>query len=86
MVQTAGRSREGGPGHLPEWDLGDLYPGRNSPELAADLAALEAAAAKFQTQYRGHLAGLSGAALGTAVAEYEALQEVAGRISGYIPS
>jgi len=26
-------------GLLPEWDLGDLYPGRDSPELAHDLAA-----------------------------------------------
>jgi oligoendopeptidase F len=70
-------------GRLPEWDLGDLYPGRDSPELAADLATLEKSAADFQARYRDRLAGLSGAALGTAVAEYEALQEVAGRVSSY---
>jgi oligoendopeptidase F len=70
-------------GQLPEWDLGDLYPGRDSPELEADLAALEKSAAEFQSRYRGRLAGLAGAALGTAVAEYEALQEVAGRVSSY---
>ena len=29
-------------GKLPEWDLADLYPGRDSPELARDLAALAA--------------------------------------------
>ncbi len=70
-------------GQLPEWDLGDLYPGRDSPELKADLATLEKSAADFQARYQGRLAGLSGAELGTAVAEYEALQEVGGRISSY---
>ncbi|HEX5319665.1 MAG TPA: oligoendopeptidase F, partial [Stellaceae bacterium] len=70
-------------GRLPEWDLGDLYPGRDSPELAADLEALKTSAHAFQARYRGRLAGLDGAALGAAVAEYEALQEVGGRISSY---
>jgi len=70
-------------GRLPEWDLGDLYPGRDSPELAADLEALKTSAHVFQARYRGRLAGLDGAALGAAVAEYEALQEVGGRISSY---
>src|SRR6185437_9425676 len=70
-------------GRLPEWDLGDLYPGRDSPELAADLEALKTSARAFQARYRGGLAGLDGAALGAAVAEYEALQEVGGRISSY---
>jgi oligoendopeptidase F len=70
-------------GQLPEWDLGDLYPGRDSPELTADLATLEKSAGDFQARYRGRLDGLTGAALGTAVAEYEALQEVGGRVSSY---
>ncbi|HEY1796770.1 MAG TPA: M3 family oligoendopeptidase [Stellaceae bacterium] len=70
-------------GQLPEWDLADLYPGRDSPELKADLATLETSAAEFQARYQGRLAEMSGAELGTAVAEYEALQEVAGRVSSY---
>src|SRR5260370_22713478 len=68
---------------LPEWDLGDLYPGRDSPELAGDLAALAADAAAFQARYQGRLAELSGAELGAAVAEYERLQEKSGRIMSY---
>ena len=32
-------------GPLPEWDLADLYPGRDSPELRRDLAALASDAA-----------------------------------------
>lgn len=70
-------------GALPEWDLADLYPGRDSPELARDLAHLATEAAAFGTRYRGRLAELSGAGLGDAVTRYERLQESAGRITSY---
>src|SRR3954468_6323706 len=70
-------------GVLPEWDLGDLYPGRDSPELARDLAASERAAAGLRERCEGKLATLSGAALGAAVADYERLQETLGRIMSY---
>jgi oligoendopeptidase F len=70
-------------GTLPEWNLVDLYPGRDSPELAADLAASERDAAAFAARYDGKLAGLSGDALGAALAEYERLQETIGRIYSY---
>src|SRR5438876_4894072 len=71
-------------GPLPEWDLGDLYPGRDSPELARDLADLAAQASAFRARYEGRLAALTGAELGAAVAQYEKQQEVAGRISSYV--
>jgi oligoendopeptidase F len=70
-------------GPLPEWDLADLYPCRESPELAADLAGLATEATAFRTRYQGRLGALSGAELGAAVTEYEQLQEVAGRIMSY---
>src|SRR5690349_853433 len=70
-------------GPLPEWDLADLYPGRDSPELRRDLEALASDAASFRARHEGRLAALSGAELGAAVAEYERLQEVAGRILSY---
>src|SRR5437016_6284853 len=70
-------------GDLPEWDLSDLYPGRDSPELARDLAALAAEAEAFRDKYQGRLASLSGAELGSAIAEYERMQETAGRILSY---
>jgi oligoendopeptidase F len=70
-------------GALPEWDLDDLYPGRDSPELARDLAELARQAKAFRERYEGRLAGLSGGELGAAVVEYENLQEVAGRIISY---
>jgi oligoendopeptidase F len=70
-------------GSLPEWDLADLYPGRDSPQLAADLAALAADATAFQASVQGRLAAMAGAELAAAVAQYERLQEVAGRIMSY---
>jgi oligoendopeptidase F len=68
---------------LPEWDLSDLYPGRDSPELARDLAQLAADAASFRARYEGRLAALSGAELAEAVAAYERMQEISGRIMSY---
>ncbi|MBV8652270.1 MAG: M3 family oligoendopeptidase [Alphaproteobacteria bacterium] len=70
-------------GQLPEWNLADLYPGRDSPELKRDLAAVEADANAFRERYEGKLAGLSGAALGAAIATYERLDETLGRIISY---
>src|SRR5260370_33148206 len=70
-------------GALPEWDLADLYPGRDSPELAGDLVALAADATAFQERYQGRLAELSGAELGAAGAQDERLQEKSGRIMRY---
>jgi len=70
-------------GDLPEWDLADLYPGRDSPELSRDLSDLAAAAAAFRGRYQGRVGELSGGELGHSVAEYERLQELAGRIMSY---
>jgi oligoendopeptidase F len=68
---------------LPEWDLSDLYPGRDSESLKRDLSRLAYNAAAFRERYQGHLADLSGAALGAAIETYERLQEQSGRIVSY---
>jgi oligoendopeptidase F len=70
-------------GPLPEWDLADLYPGRDSPELHRDLEALTADATAFRERHEGKLAGLSGGELGAAIAAYERLSESGGRIMSY---
>src|ERR1700751_1089923 len=70
-------------GALPEWDLSDLYPGRESPELTHDLVRLGEDAEAFRRQYEGRLADLSGALLGAAIETYERLEEQAGRIMSY---
>ena len=55
----------------PRWDLSDYYKGINDPQIEADLTALKQAALAFQGRYKSKLAGLDGAELAEAVAEYE---------------
>src|SRR3984893_11914475 len=70
-------------GGLPEWDLSDLYPGRDSEALTRDLTTLAEEAESFRERYERHLNTLSGAELGAAVEVYERLQEKIGRIMSY---
>ncbi|HWE73708.1 MAG TPA: M3 family oligoendopeptidase [Stellaceae bacterium] len=70
-------------GALPQWDLKDLYPGRESAELKAALAQSESGAKQFRSRYEGKLASLSGADLAGAIHSYEQLQETLGRIMSY---
>jgi oligoendopeptidase F len=70
-------------GALPQWDLSDLYPGPDSPELNRDLGRLAEEADTFRQSYEGRLAGMSGAKLGAAVEAYERMQELSGRIISY---
>ncbi|MEM8536261.1 MAG: M3 family metallopeptidase, partial [Pseudomonadota bacterium] len=70
-------------GNLPEWDLSDLYPGKDSPELQRDMDWLEKECAAFATDYQGKLADLDAAGLLKAVQRYEAIDVIAGRIMSF---
>src|SRR5689334_16378342 len=70
-------------GPLPEWDLTDLYPGMDSPQLAADLETATAEATALAERYRGKLASLDGAGLAAAIGAYEKLDERLSRIMSY---
>ncbi|MFY8152718.1 MAG: M3 family oligoendopeptidase, partial [Hyphomicrobiales bacterium] len=75
-------------GALPEWDLGHLYPGMESPELKADLERAMSDSQSFAALYRGKLGALaeredSGAVLAEAVKAFEALSDRLGRIGAY---
>ncbi len=70
-------------GMLPGWDLNDLYPGPESSELKQDLAAVRASAEAFESRYAGRLAEIDGSGLGDAIAEYEAIEEILGRVMSY---
>ena len=76
-------SPSGGAGGLPAWDLDDLYPGRDSAALAADLADAEREAVAFAARHAGKLAQLSPAAFGAAIAAYERLDERLARLTSY---
>jgi oligoendopeptidase F len=70
-------------GDLPRWDLGDLYPGPESEALQADLDAARKRARELNERHAGKVATLDGAALGALIGEYEALQEMLGRLTSY---
>jgi len=69
-------------GPLPEWNLGDLYSAPDGPDFKADFAAAEQRAKVFEG-YRGKVADMDGAAFGAAIVEYEALNEVTGKLASY---
>src|ERR1700757_2025027 len=75
-------------GTLPEWNLSDLYGGVNAPEVARDLAKMDADCVAFETDYKGRLAEHTarddgGAWLAEAVKRYEAIDDLAGRPGSY---
>jgi len=72
-----------GLGVLPEWDLSDLYPSRDGPELRRDLERCLADAKSFEARAKGKLAGFSGTELGEAIQRYEQLRETLDRIMSY---
>ncbi len=68
---------------LPTWDLADLYPAPDSPQLTADLDRADAAAQAFATKNAGKLAAMSGRALAAAIGEFERIEEILGRVMSY---
>jgi oligoendopeptidase F len=69
--------------NLPEWDLSDLYPAPDAPELSRDLERAERDAKAFHADYAGQLAALSGTEFGEAIARYEAISELMYRAMSY---
>ena len=70
-------------GNLPEWDLSDLYPTTDGPEITRDLTWLEKECAHFAKTYQGKLAGLDASGLLEAVQRYEQIDIIAGRIMSF---
>ncbi|HVC59259.1 MAG TPA: M3 family oligoendopeptidase [Acetobacteraceae bacterium] len=68
---------------LPAWDLSDLYRAPDAPEVAADFARADHRARAFAAAYADKLAGLPGATLAAAIAEYEKIEEMLGRLLSY---
>jgi oligoendopeptidase F len=83
---TSGQAASG-LGDLPEWDLTDLYPAMDAPELKRDLERAASDAIAFEASWKGTLAaeakkGALGR-LGEALRGYEAIEELIGRIASY---
>ncbi len=71
-------------GPMPTWNLADLYPANDSPELKADLARAQAEAKAFEADYKGKLDALAKSGkLVEAIRRYEALSDVSGKLGSY---
>jgi oligoendopeptidase F len=75
-------------GKLPVWNLTDLYPAIDAPEVARDLDKLDADCAAFETAYKGKIAEQvampnGGEWLADAIKSYEAIDDLAGRLASF---
>ncbi|MDA1284927.1 MAG: M3 family oligoendopeptidase [Proteobacteria bacterium] len=70
-------------GDLPEWNLDDLYPTADGPEITRDLGWLKGECAAFATDYENKLADLDAAGMLTCIQRYERIQSIAGRIMSF---
>src|SRR5215468_2200016 len=87
-VKAAAAKRPAGLGHLPGWNLADLYPGMDDPEVKRDLARADTECAAFAEAYKGKLGSIAagaeaGSALAEAVKRYEALDDLLGRLISF---
>ena len=83
----AARAEEGAPalGSMPEWNLADLYKAPDAPEVAHDIEAAAVLSARMKERYQGKLTqlGRDGAALATAIEEFEQLVEMLGKLGSF---
>ncbi|MBV8746522.1 MAG: oligoendopeptidase F, partial [Xanthobacteraceae bacterium] len=75
-------------GALPEWNLADLYPGMDAPEVRRDLERADTYSVAFEDEFKGKLATLAsapdaGARLTEAIKRYEMIDDLIGRLISY---
>jgi oligoendopeptidase F len=81
-------SRDDAADSLPEWNLADLYPALDAPEVTRDLVHGEEECEAFEAAFKGKLATLAagpgaGQALAAAVRRYEAVEDLLGRLISF---
>lgn len=76
-----------GLGDLPSWRLEDLYPSATSDAFRSDMKKAEADSIAFEAKWKGKLAAAAEKAgndgIGAAVKEFEALEDIMGRIASF---
>ena len=74
-------------GLLPVWKLSDLYASREAPEFKADMERATELSKEFEAKWKGKLADAATktgeAGLGQALADYEALEDLLGKIGSF---
>ena len=80
---TRSKKSSTAPSLLPRWDLTDLYNGPEDKKLKSDLKSAAQVSAWMQKKYLGKVAQLSAAKFAAAIGEYEALQDLTGKLGSY---
>ncbi len=74
-------------GDLPSWRLEDLYPSATSDAFRSDMKKAEADSIAFEAKWKGKLAAAAektgNDGIGAAVKEFEALEDIMGRIASF---
>ncbi len=74
-------------GDLPAWKLSDLYPSATSPAFLEDMEKAGRMAIAFEEKWKGKLTGAAAksgdAGIGAAIREYEALDDIMGRLGSF---
>ncbi|MBE9477214.1 MAG: M3 family oligoendopeptidase [Proteobacteria bacterium] len=70
-------------GDLPEWNLDDLYPSTDGPEITSDMKWLAQECPAFAADYEGKLADLDAAGLLACILRYEKMQNIMGRVMSF---
>lgn len=74
-------------GSLPVWKLEDLYPSPTAAEFTSDLERAEKDALAFEAKWKGKLSEVAASdgdeGIGAALREYEALDDLLGRLASY---
>lgn len=65
------------------WDLSDLYPDDALQTFKSDQEKLKSMSETFSARYRGKVASLGPSGLAEALADYEAIQDLGGRLGSY---
>ncbi len=68
---------------LPEWDLGDFYDNPSAPSVVKDFEQGESLCKAFKAEYDGKVEDLSGDELAEAIAAYEEIEEIFGKLGSY---
>lgn len=68
---------------LPTWDLTDFYANRESPAIKRDLNKVKKRCEAFSADYSKKMKTLSAAKFARAIEEYEAIEELLGKVISY---
>ncbi len=83
MQSEKAAAHDHGLGELPQWDLSALYPAMDAPAFEQDFQRADDMAKDFALRLRGRIGLLDASGLRAAITEYEAIQDLLGRVMSF---